>query len=177
MKRILSHVTVVMLAIFFLTACAGDKKSYDPGGNYPPASEDVLNEAIKSDVSYINYDYGFSLEFPASWENKFGVETVIFKNIDEWSVEVFHTATRDEMGHGWLFNIACAPGEGYTEDEPPVMSGWCVILAQTGGRTYFAFTPSGVEYNEDPESETGIEYIEMSEQIADIIESFILLYD
>ena len=34
-------------------------------------------------------------------------------------------------------------GEHFTEDQPPIMSGQTIILAQTEGYTYYVHFPSG----------------------------------
>ncbi|MCL1905544.1 MAG: hypothetical protein FWG06_00885 [Clostridiales bacterium] len=155
-----------LAAIFTLSACGTGNKAPVPGTEQNPGASPII---------YQNEQMGFSLEFPTSWEGKYSVETEVYISAADWSVEIFHTATREEMGAGWLFNIACTPGEDYTEDQPPVMAGWCPILAQTGGCTYYAFTPSGVEYDEDPASAAGKEYRELYDQIDIVISSFKLL--
>jgi len=124
--------------------------------------------------TYVSEQFGFSIAFPASWRGKYSISTILSESDSKWSVGIYHTASKEEMGLGELFIIGCTPGEHYTADEPPVMSGWCPILAQTGGRTYFANTPSGVTYNEDNDK-NAIEYHVLYSQIELIFDSFKLI--
>ena len=113
---------------------------------------------------------GFSIVFPAFWDSKYGaVEFYVEYDGDiEHRVEIYHIATREELyalyGFGYGGNILTfgrAVGEHYTYDNAPIMAGGTIFLAQTGGYTYFVNFPSGVEHNEDPNSEAGAEYLEM----------------
>ena len=47
---------------------------------------------------------------------------------------------------GILFFIDCYPGE-WSEDNPPVIAGHSVVVAQTEKDTYLLRTPSDVEYS------------------------------
>jgi len=133
--------------------------------------------------TYANALIGFSIDFPESWDGKFGTAYLEYEREDGMArmINIFHLATREEFGAGllhgpgWIFSVGRVPGEHYTAEEPPVMAGWCPILAQTGGYTYFASTPSGVEYNEEEGSLTAAEYQAMSALIESILESFRLL--
>ncbi|MCL2565913.1 MAG: hypothetical protein FWE24_08935 [Defluviitaleaceae bacterium] len=113
---------------------------------------------------------GFSIVFPAFWEGKYGLDefSVEFDFGTRHFVEVYHTATREEMFEesgfpygGRILSLAMSPREGYTYEHPPIMAGGTIFLAQTGGNTYFVNFPSGVEHNEDPNSQSVMEYLEM----------------
>ena len=82
----------------------------------------------------------------------------------------------DELGYGgYLFVLGRAPGEDYTEDDPPIMAGASIFLAKERGYTYFINFPSGVEYSEAVNSKSAVEYKEWRNQIASILESFNVL--
>ena len=113
---------------------------------------------------------GFSVEFPVFWEGKYGLHAfdVDFDFGTRHMVEVYHIATREKMlaesgfpYGGRIMSLGRSPREDYTYDYPPIMAGGTIFLAQTGGNTYFVNFPSGVEHNEDPNSETAAEYLEM----------------
>ena len=154
----------VLAPLRFVVETFGGTVEWDGANNTAKISRNPVD-------IYVSEQCGFSIAFPASWEGKYSISTILFKSESEWSVEVSHTASKEEIGLGELFIIGCRPGEDYTEENPPVMSGWCPILAQTGGRTYFANTPSGVTYNEDDDKDT-IEYHILYSQIGLIFDSF-----
>ena len=61
-----------------------------------------------------------------------------------------HKATRDNGEGGVLFFLDCYPGQ-WSEDDPPVVAGHSVVVAQTEENTYLLRTPSDVEYSQtDP---------------------------
>jgi len=111
---------------------------------------------------------GFSVEFPAFWEGRYGVE----KRTDELDGEtayfasIYHIATRDELYAlssfeygGRILTLGRVEGEHFTYINMP---GSYILLARTGGYTYFVNFPSGIEFNmDDPNSEAAAEYLEM----------------
>jgi|GEM_PF-2248658 len=108
---------------------------------------------------------GFGLTFPAFWDGKFSINES-YAEMDFGTrhfVEVYHTATREEGGFGGtIFVLGVSPQMHYSHDgELPIMAGGTIILAQTGGNTYFVNFPSGVEHSEAPNSETAAEYLDM----------------
>lgn len=65
-------------------------------------------------------------------------------------ITFYHKPTHDNGEGGILFFIDCYPGE-WSEDNPPVIAGHSVVVAQTEKDTYLLRTPSDVEYSEsDP---------------------------
>jgi len=132
-------------------------------------SPEVQPEA-NNGIRHQFYNLGFSLEFPSSWEGKYGlVESYVeFDFGTRHFVEVYHVATREEMWEetrfpygGRILTLGRSPREGYTYDYAPIMAGGTMFLEQTGGNTYFVNFPSGVEHNEGPNSESAAEYLEM----------------
>ena len=101
---------------------------------------------------YVNERLGFSMEMPLSWLGQVEVE-------EEYDlphrgggncVTFYHKATRDNGEGGVLFFLDCYPGQ-WSEDDPPVVAGHSVVVAQTEENTYLLRTPSDVEYSQtDP---------------------------
>ena len=156
---------------------------FDFGVDWDGATNTIVIDTSKgytaeqSGVLYKNEQIGFSIVFPASWEGKYSIETTEFEyeGVTTWAINVFHKASQNDKFPGELFSLGRVTGEGFTEDNPPILAGWCPILAQADGYTYFANTPSGVEYNEAADSKSGAEYKEMYDRLESIFDSFELL--
>ena len=110
------------------------------------------NASGSSASLYVNERLGFSMEMPLSWLGQVEVE-------EEYDlphrgggncVTFYHKATRDNGEGGVLFFLDCYPGQ-WSEDDPPVVAGHSVVVAQTEENTYLLRTPSDVEYSQtDP---------------------------
>lgn len=110
------------------------------------------NASGSSASLYVNERLGFSMEMPLSWLGQVEVE-------EEYDlphrgggncVTFYHKATRDNGEGGVLFFLDCYPGQ-WSEDDPPVVAGHSVVVAQTEEDTYLLRTPSDVEYSQtDP---------------------------
>ena len=192
MRKIVIILTLATAMLFAFTACgknadAAYTNRNAPGlpnqnihqSDYPEATEQPVPEDDNGILQHFyNLGAGFSLTFPISWEDKFGFYAfdVEFDFGIRQYVEVYHIATREEdsVYPGTLFTLGTSPREVYTQDEPPIMAGATIILAQTGGITYFMSFPSSVVYNETYGSETAAEYLEMMqwERIEFIVDSF-----
>ncbi|MCL2398033.1 MAG: S-layer homology domain-containing protein [Defluviitaleaceae bacterium] len=141
--------------------------------------DDVID--VVDGIFYEFDNAGFSLEFPASWEGRYGLYEHYFEVEGETRrfVNIYHIPTREILGNeyvGTLFWFGRVPGEHYTEEEPPMMAGKAIILAQVDGYTYFMGFPSDVQWNyEDPECETSVEFLEMQDQWELIADSFMLI--
>ncbi len=123
-----------------------------------------------NDEPYLYEDkaLGFSLEIPAEWEGKYGIE----KNGE--SISFYHLQIREKYqnGMGNLFTIQRMEGNLNEEDiESP--SG-CRVIAQANGFTYALFIPSDVQYpvweNSNAEN-LSAEYISMEKQVSEIADS------
>jgi len=176
-KYVLSLVlTAVILLVF--TSCNDNSNSVPntPEQNPPAASGDLQPyepsdqpESMLENSGGIRHQFdslGFSVEFPAFWEGKFGLNEIEIEmdfGIRHF-VEVYHISTREELGSvsGTLLSLGRSPRDHYTYDgERPVMAGGMIFLAQTGGNTYFVSFPSGVEHSEAEGSASAAEYLEM----------------
>ena len=167
MKKKVFLLTALMVLLLAFAACGGNGST--PANDAGEPGDNVeLGEPVSGGILHEFDTLGFSIEFPASWEGKYGVTES--GSGDVQVVQIYHIATRDELfdllGYdtgGGLVNLGRAEGEHYTYDDPPIMAGGSIFMAQTGGYTYFANFPSGVEHNyEDPDSAATIEYVEMA---------------
>jgi len=138
----------------------------------------ITRNPTGSTILYINRQLGFSIEFPASWWGKYSIEISAFERNGgtAGAASIYHNPTIDELGYaGFLFALGRAPGEDYTEDDPPIYAGGSKLLAIEDGYTYFINFPSGVEYSEAVNSESAVEYKEWESQITYILDSFKLV--
>ena len=158
-------------ALFALTACSNNNNTQEetPQPNQTLSqTPDSTGQSILTNDGFIRHQFetlGFSVELPASWEGKVSFIELEF-DMDFGTrnfVEVYHIATREELGFGGtLFSLGRSPRDHYTyEGERPVMSGGMIFLAQTDGVTYFVSFPSGVEHSEAEGSTSAAEFLEM----------------
>ncbi len=184
MKKLIKTIIAISLLTMVLTSCSSDSaevENVDSTQNQAEQSETDNNENDVVDaILYENADLGFSMHIPLSWEGKY--TTKDFENTYEDGVTIqtvifSHNATMNELDSesGWLFSFGKITGEQFTKEEPPVMTGNCIILEQAGGYTYFVSFPSGVEYNEDPGSESAAEYKAMQGEVDFLIDTFELI--
>lgn len=156
MKKYIFLSTLLIITLLSFTAC--NNNDYEP-----PETPNYTRHNF--------YTLGFSVELPTFWKNKVDFhefETETDHGIRH-HVAMHHIATREEIlaetnipDGGWLMTFGKSPYEGYdTHHNPPVIVGKNIILAQTGGNTYFVFFPSGVEHVVN--SETSIEYLKITE--------------
>jgi len=163
MKKFTAILILAASMLFVFTACGGD-------GNEPYLANDGILHQF--------HNLGFSLVFPDSWDGKYGLFGHEFEAEDGLRrfLTIYHKATREALGSeyvGTLFWLGVVPGEHYTDDEPPVMAGATIILAQTGGHTYFLNFPSDVQWDyQNPDSEAATEFLEMSGQYRFIVDNF-----
>ena len=194
MKKYVVVLSFAITMLFALAACGTNDDTAYVNDN----ATDLSNQTIPQDdysgiveltphednagIFHKFDNLGFSIEFPAFWEGKYGLEESYFERdsaeiggpVDAPTVivnlvSVYHIATReefyilygDEFG-GRLLTLGRAEGEHFTYDNAPIMAGGSIFLAQTGGYTYFVNFPSGIEFNyTDPNSKAAIEYLEM----------------
>jgi len=156
MKKCVTILCLSVVALLAFAACTPSTSSSRQA--VQPVQEDVNGVFQQFD------NLGFSVVFPAFWEGKYGTEelsTELYNGIAHF-VSLYHIATRQEIGEGRLLTLGRAVGEHFTYDEPPIMAGGSIFLAQTGGYTYFVNFPSDVQHNHsDPNSESSAEYLEM----------------
>ena len=92
---------------------------------------------------------GFSAELPLDWIGQVEIkeEYGLHHQNGGNCITFYHKPTHDNGEGGILFFIDCYPGE-WSEDNPPVIAGHSVVVAQTEDYTYLLRTPSDVEYSE-----------------------------
>lgn len=147
---------IVLLVIGMLGIMSGCTKNIEP--------EQV------SPIVYNNEMLGFSLQFPADWQDKYIIEET------DTNITLFNKKIYEEVGGGLLFTIERMIGELVTEadmKEAPVSQ---QIILQGNGYTFFTVMPSDVQYPVD-NKELSREYVAMAEQIASITEMISLIGD
>jgi len=174
MKKCVFVIFLLAIMLFPFSACGGndDESTYTDGNdsalsdhNVPPILD---SEQVEQPVQEVTggivhqFDYlGFSVEFPAFWEGKYGMEKLAYFEPGLRLVAIYHLGSA-EFG-GVLFRLGRAMGEHFTYDYPPFPAGGSIFLAQTGGYTYFINFPSDVQHNHlEPNSESVIEYRKMA---------------
>lgn len=121
-------------------------------------------------IVYKNETLGFSLQFPADWQDKYIIEET------DTNITLFNKKIYEEVGGGLLFTIERMIGELVTEadmNEAPVSQ---QIILQGNGYTFFTVMPSDVQYPVD-NKELSREYVAMAEQIASITETISMIGD
>ncbi len=128
----------------------------------------VLSSCIAwSDDPYLYRDaaLGFSVEIPASWEGKYGVE----KNGE--TVSFYHLAIRERYQNGMGHIFAVHRLEGTLTDEEVNETGGVAVAAHANGCTYTVSIPTDVQYpvwEDGREQELSSEYLEMSKYVETI---------
>jgi ribulose-5-phosphate 4-epimerase/fuculose-1-phosphate aldolase len=112
-------------------------------------------------LTYTNKDLGFSLELPASWENKYSIDEL------DNSVAFLHTESKlKTRAQGELFAIIRYPGK-MTNEQAQNGAGMRSLVFTTDKYSYVLATPSGVEYSDETEDD----YLKMSADIASILKT------
>lgn len=113
-------------------------------------------------LTYTNKNLGFSLELPASWENKYSIDEL------DNTVAFLHTESKLKSGaQGQLFVIIRYPGKMTKEQALIGGGGMRSLLFTTDTYTYVLITPTGVEYSDETEDD----YLKMSADIAWILKT------
>lgn len=87
---------------------------------------------VKLAILYVNHQLGFSMEMPLNWMGQVEVEEEYGLHHQNGGncITFYHKPTHDNGEGGILFFIDCYPGE-WSEDNPPVIAGHSVVVAQT----------------------------------------------
>lgn len=113
-------------------------------------------------LTYTNKNLGFSLELPASWENKYSIDVL------ENSVAFLHTQSKLKSGaQGELFVIIRYPGKMTNAQVLLGGGGMRSLVFTTDKYTYVLATPTGVEYSDETEDD----YLNMSADIPSILKT------
>ena len=190
MKKLL---VMVLLAFAFLAlmACGAnnDIATPDVNGIEPDLPYQATPQADDLEVTEQPFDgsdgilhqfpnLGFSVVFPASWEGKYGLGEYHLNN--EYSTEttfihVYHIATREELGTGWLWTFRRIHEDNFVADGEPIPHNH-VIMYQGGEYAFIMHMPSDVQWDyEAPDGELATEYLEMADQWEEIANSFRLM--
>ncbi|MNI59366.1 hypothetical protein D3C73_1145250 [compost metagenome] len=121
----------------------------------------ALTPSSKSSLTYTNKNLGFSLEIPASWEDKYSIEEI------DNCVAFLHTESNENSrAQGQLFAIIRYPGI-MTNEQAQNGAGMRSLVFTTDTYSYVLAYPSGVEYTDETEED----YLKMSADIAGILKT------
>lgn len=153
-NSLLFSVGIVMLLVltFYLSGCSGKNEVQDQTNGGDTITNQSASAEEPSSILYVNNQLGFSMEMPLNWMGQVEVEEEYGLHHQNGGncITFYHKPTHDNGEGGILFFIDCYPGE-WSEDNPPVIAGHSVVVAQTENYTYLLRTPSDVEYSEsDP---------------------------
>lgn len=153
-KSLPFSVGLVMLLV--LTLCLSGCSEKNEVQDQTSGADTIPNQSASaeepSSILYVNHQLGFSMEMPLNWMGQVEVkeEYGLHHQNGGNCITFYHKPTHDNGEGGILFFIDCYPGE-WSEDNPPVIAGHSVVVAQTEKDTYLLRTPSDVEYSEsDP---------------------------
>lgn len=162
MKRLFPPLLCLLL---LLSACV-------PGAEVTPTPEpspQVSPSEAPSSILYVNRELNLTMEMPLSWLGRVVIDdncTTDDRNGGQY-VTVYQKATYEQGldgPDGELFSIGRYPGH-WTEDEPPVYAGGCVLVMEAEGFTYFAITPSDVHWVES-DAEIQADYADLVSQFS-----------
>lgn len=149
-KSLPFSVGLVMLLV--LTLCLSGCSEKNEVQDQTNGADTIPNQSASaeepSSILYVNHQLGFSMEMPLNWMGQVEVkeEYGLHHQNGGNCITFYHKTTHDNGEGGILFFIDCYPGE-WSEDNPPVIAGRSVVVAQTEKDTYLFRTPSDVEYS------------------------------
>lgn len=154
--EIISITVVAIRDGLVLTLCLSGCSEKNEVQDQTNGADTIPNQSASaeepSSILYVNHQLGFSMEMPLNWMGQVEVkeEYGLHHQNGGNCITFYHKPTHDNGEGGILFFIDCYPGE-WSEDNPPVIAGHSVVVAQTEKDTYLLRTPSDVEYSEsDP---------------------------
>lgn len=149
-NSLLFSVGIVMLLVLTLclSGCSGKNEVQDQTNGADTIPNQSASAEEPSSILYVNHQLGFSMEMPLNWMGQVEVkeEYGLHHQNGGNCITFYHKTTHDNGEGGILFFIDCYPGE-WSEDNPPVIAGHSVVVAQTEKDTYLFRTPSDVEYS------------------------------
>ncbi|WP_150271880.1 hypothetical protein [Paenibacillus tepidiphilus] len=151
----------IILFIFTITMLSGCTSKASPAASIAPASDSTQADSYADYFTYTNPSLGFSLELPASWNNKYSVE-----EFDNYAVFLHKESIGKSSAQGQLFAIIRYPGK-MTNEQAQNGAGMRSLVFTTDQYSYVLAYPSGVEYTDETEAD----YSQMSADIAAISET------
>jgi hypothetical protein len=189
MKKYVAVLTLAVIMLLVIAACgmSDDTDASHTNGNgtdisnaatpredYSESTEQSTPE-VGSGTLHQFPNLGFSVVFPATWEGKYGL---VEHHLDDWwgtTIEVYHIATREEIGAGWLWTFRRIHEDDFIDDGEPIPHNHA-IMYQGGGYAFIMQMPSDVQWDyETPDGELATEYLEMTGQWEEIASSFRLM--
>ncbi len=136
-----------------------------------PAPSPAANNS--EPIIYKNENFGFSLVFPADWKDRYVVQETK-GGITIYSKRLYESTIYKGMGH--LFSIERHIGELISREDLSLASPVPVTYLLSGnGYTYYARSPSDVQYPMQEDKDLSDDYIDMNRKKAEILQSFKLL--
>ena len=133
-NSLLFSVGIVMLLV--LTLCLSGCSEKNEVQDQTNGADTIPNQSASaeepSSILYVNHQLGFSMEMPLNWMGQVEVkeEYGLHHQNGGNCITFYHKPTHDNGEGGILFFIDCYPGE-WSEDNPPVIAGHSVVVAQT----------------------------------------------
>ena len=148
-NRFFIGIAVLLTLTLCLSSCSENQKTQYQTYMSDAAKAQLTFPENSSAILYVNQRLGFSAELPLDWIGQVEIkeEYGLHHQNGGNCITFYHKPTHDNGEGGILFFIDCYPGE-WSEDNPPVIAGHSVVVAQTEDNTYLLRTPSDVEYSE-----------------------------
>ena len=148
-NRFFIGIAVLLTLTLCLSSCSENQKTQYQTYMSDAAKAQLTFPENSSAILYVNQRLGFSAELPLDWIGQVEIkeEYGLHHQNGGNCITFYHKPTHDNGEGGILFFIDCYPGE-WSEDNPPVIAGHSVVVAQTEDYTYLLRTPSDVEYSE-----------------------------
>lgn len=170
--KIMQKTFFLLLLTALLASCgvspASSSSATDVSQSKPEQEATIQMPESSSCILYVNQEAGFTMEMPLDWAGKVLIHENPGFREGSYCIGVDHRAIYEQYDRaGWIFVIDVCPGQ-WSEDNPPVASGWSRLALQTETYAYFVRMPSGVEYPEDNE-QLAQDYLRMRDQLDFIV--------
>lgn len=147
-NRFFIGIAVLLTLTLCLSSCSENQKTQYQTYMSDAAKAQLTFPENSSAILYVNQRLGFSAELPLDWIGQVEIKEEYGLHHQRRELHYLLSQTDPRQRRGWiLFFIDCYPGE-WSEDNPPVIAGHSVVVAQTEDYTYLLRTPSDVEYSE-----------------------------
>ena len=131
-NRFFIGIAVLLTLTLCLSSCSENQKTQYQTYMSDAAKAQLTFPENSSAILYVNQRLGFSAELPLDWIGQVEIkeEYGLHHQNGGNCITFYHKPTHDNGEGGILFFIDCYPGE-WSEDNPPVIAGHSVVVAQT----------------------------------------------
>ncbi|MFC7680363.1 hypothetical protein [Paenibacillus sp. GCM10028914] len=163
----------IICTLLLLTTACGNTSENVPGlmpANEPVTTPDKPNnkpvEDEQTPIVYENKKYGFSLELPADWKDRYTV-------MDEDHVIHFANEANNKAGIGGIvFTVSVFTEEKWAQEGEELMSAIRIEeVGRSDGKVYTMNTPTDVQYSSS-DKKLEEQYMDMSEDVNGIKSTF-----